>query len=254
MTPTLAAAIEDLVTANRILANEGVVDAFGHISVRHPDRPDRYLLARSRSPSVVDAEDIMEFDLDSHPIDQRGRIVYAERFIHGSLFKERPDVMSACHSHAYSVIPFSVTGTPVRPLWVLAGALGQNVPIWDIRDHFPDDPEIMVTNDDAGISLARALGRNGSAALMRGHGAVIATGSLKLTVIASIALMVNARMQLEASILTLGSGRPVTYLSEAEATKLTETVQMPRGLHRAWEHWALRAGRATNVNADQATS
>jgi ribulose-5-phosphate 4-epimerase/fuculose-1-phosphate aldolase len=246
-TPTLQAAIRDLVTANRILGEEGVVDAFGHISVRHPDRADRYLLARSRSPSNVEEDDIMEYDLDSNPIDQRGRIIYAERFIHGALFKERPDVMSVCHSHAHTVIPFTVTGTPIRPLWVLAGGLGPEVPIWDIRDDFPNDDEIMVTDNKSGLSLAKALGR-GSACMMRGHGAAIATKDLKFTVIASIALMLNAKMQLEASVLTMASGRPIKYLSDGEAKKLVDTMMMPRGLHRAWEYWAARAGRTTDVN------
>lgn len=246
-TPDLQAAIRDLVTANRILGAEGVVDAFGHISMRHPERADRYLLARSRSPSFVTEEDIMEYDLDSNPIDQRGRIIYAERFIHGALFKERADVLSVCHSHAHTVIPFTVTGTPIRPLWVLAAPIGTEVPVWDIRDDFPDDDEIMVTNNEAGISLAKALGRGGPC-MMRGHGAAIATKDLKLTVIASIALMLNAKMQLEASVLAMASGRPIKYLSDGEAGKLIDTMMMPRGLHRAWEYWAARAGRTTDVN------
>ena len=245
---TLKDAISDLVTANRILGNEGVVDAFGHVSVRHPDRADRYLLSRSRSPSLVTDEDIIEFDIDSNAIDQRGRIIYAERFIHGAIYRARPDVMSVCHSHAHSMIPFTVTDTPIRPLWVLAAPLGKEVPIWDIRDDFPNDDEVMVMHDAAGRSLAKGLGPR-TACLMRGHGGVIATSSVKMTVLASIALMQNAEMEMGARILNLSSGKnKINYLSDAEAAKLVTNMSIPRGLHRAWEYWAIRAGRATDSN------
>ena len=248
-TPAVKTAITDLVTANRILGHEGVVDAFGHISVRHPERADRYFLSRSRSPSMVTDEDILEFDLDSNPIDQRGRIIYAERFIHGAIYRDRPEVMSVCHSHAHSMIPFTVTDTPLRPLWVLAAPLGKEVPIWDIRDDFPDDDEVMVMHDPAGRALSKRLGR-GTACLMRGHGAVIASSDVKMTVLASIALMLNAEMEMGARVLNLSKGGgSVKYLSDAEASKLVQNMSMPRGLHRSWEYWAIRAGRATDVNA-----
>lgn len=244
MMNAVQAAIRDLVTANRILGHEGVVDAFGHISIRHPERPDRYFLARSRSPSLIEDADILEFDLDSNPLDQRGRIIYAERFIHGAIYRDRADVMSVCHSHAHSMIPFTVTDTPIRPLWVLAASLGGEVPIWDIRDDFPEDDEIMVMHDAAGSALSKRLGRR-TACLMRGHGAVVATFDVKMTVLASIALMQNAEMEMGARIL----GGKVRYLSEAESTKLLKNMSMPRGLHRAWEYWAIRAGRATDLNS-----
>ncbi|HEX2480589.1 MAG TPA: class II aldolase/adducin family protein, partial [Methylomirabilota bacterium] len=134
----LDAALDDLVIANRILANEGVIDAFGHISVRDPRRPDRYFLARSRSPELVERRDIMEFDLENRPIDPQGRTMYSERPIHGSIYRTRPDVTAVCHNHARSLIPFSITGTPIKPVWHVAGGIGPEVPTWDVRDEFGD--------------------------------------------------------------------------------------------------------------------
>ena len=130
---TLETALDDLVIANRILANEGVIDAFGHVSVRDPHRPDHYFLARSRSPELVERDDIMEFDLGNRPVDQRGRTMYSERPIHGSVYAARADVMAVCHNHARSLIPFGITGTPIRPVFHIAGSIGPEVPIWDVR-------------------------------------------------------------------------------------------------------------------------
>jgi ribulose-5-phosphate 4-epimerase/fuculose-1-phosphate aldolase len=180
MTDSASTAIRELVVANRILANEGVVDAFGHISVRHPDNTGRYLLACSRSPGLVTAEDIVAFDLDSNRLDDTDRAIYAERFIHGCIYKARPDVMSVCHSHAHAVVPFTVTNTPIEPIWVMSSGSGAGVPNWDIRDEFPNDGTMLVVNDATGRSLAKTLG-NGRVCLLRGHGAVIATGNLKAT-------------------------------------------------------------------------
>lgn len=245
---TLKNAIRDLVVANRILGNERVVDAFGHISIRHPERPDRYLLSRSRSPMLVTEDDIMEFDLDSNPIDRRGRTMYAERFIHGALYQARSDLMSVCHNHAHSLIPFSVTGNPIRPVGVPTASIGREVPIWDIRDDFPNDGEIMVTNNDVGRSLQKAVGK-GNACLMRGHGTVVATVDVKSTVLTSIALMVNAELLMGAHVLALATGRGnIKYLTDAEVEAQVATMRRPLGLHRAWEYFSLRAGMATDIN------
>jgi HCOMODA/2-hydroxy-3-carboxy-muconic semialdehyde decarboxylase len=237
----LEAALDDLVLANRILANEGVIDAFGHVSIRHPRRPDRYFLARSRSPELVERVDLMEFDLDSRPIDEQGRTMYSERPIHGSIYRARTDVMSVCHNHARSLIPFSVTGTPIRPVLHVAGGMGAETPIWDIKDEF-GDTDLLVTTAAVGDSLARKLGPH-RVCLMRGHGAVVAAHDLKATVFVSIYLMVNATLVREAR--ELGE---VTYLSDGEV-RLTEQMNFrARSQNRAWEYWARRAGFTTTVN------
>jgi HCOMODA/2-hydroxy-3-carboxy-muconic semialdehyde decarboxylase len=241
MADDLEAALGDLVIANRILANEGVIDAFGHVSLRHPARPDRYFLARSRSPELVERGDLMEFDLDNRPIDQRDRTMYSERPIHGSIYRMRPDVASVCHNHARSLVPFGVTGVPLRPIWHIAGSIGAEVPIWDVRAEF-GDTDLLVTTAALGDSLARTLGPH-RACLMRGHGAVVATHDLKATVFVSIYLMVNAALVKEAR--ELGQ---VTYLSEGEV-RLTEQMNFrARSQNRAWEYWARRAGFTTTVN------
>ena len=158
MNESVQAAIREFVMANRILGNEGVVDAFGHISIRHPENAGRYFLACSRSPGLVTEDDIVEFDLDSNRLDGTNRAIYAERFIHGCLYKARPDVMSVCHSHAHAVVPFTVTNTPIEPIWVMASGSGPNVPNWDIRDEFPNEGTMLVVNDATGQSLAKKLG------------------------------------------------------------------------------------------------
>ena len=237
----LDAVLDDLVIANRILANEGVIDAFGHISVRHPRRPDQYVLARSRSPELVERGDLMEFDLDNRPVDPQGRTMYSERPIHGSIYRARPDVTAVCHNHARSLIPFGITGTPIKPVLHVAGGMGAEVPIWDIRSEF-GDTDLLVTTAVIGDSLARTLGPH-RVCLMRGHGAVIATHDLKATVFVSIYLMVNAALIREAR--DLG---PITYLSEGEV-RLTEQMNFrARSQNRAWEYWARRAGFTTTVN------
>jgi HCOMODA/2-hydroxy-3-carboxy-muconic semialdehyde decarboxylase len=237
----LEAALDDLVIANRILANEGVIDVFGHISIRHPQRPDRYFLARSRSPELVERGDLMEFDLDSRPIDPQGRTMYSERPIHGSTYKARSDVISVCHNHARPLIPFSVTGAAIRPIWHVAGCIGAEVPVWDIRDEF-GETDLLVTTAAMGDSLARKLGPR-RACLMRGHGAVVAAHDLKAAVFVSIYLMINAALVKEAR--EMGE---VTYLSEGEI-RLTEAMNLrARSQNRAWEYWARRAGFATTVN------
>ena len=236
------AAIRELVVANRILAHEGVVDAFGHISIRHPENAGRYFLACSRSPGLVIEDDIVEFDLTSNRLDQTSRAIYAERFIHGCLYKARPDVMSVCHSHAHALVPFSVTNTPIEPIWVMASGGEAGVPNWDIRDEFPNEGTMLVINDATGQSLARKLGA-GRVCLMRGHGAVIATNGLKATVMVSIGLMCNAAMLIQAHTLSQGRGdAAVKHLSPAEIEATSKVLLGPLGLDRAWEYWRMRAG------------
>lgn len=242
MSDLVETAICDLVVANRILGNEGVVDAFGHISVRHPANAQRYFLARSRSPGLVTVDDIVEFDLDSNRLDNTERAIYAERFIHGCIYKARPDVMSVCHSHAHAVVPFTVTNVPIEPIWVMASGSGAGVPNWDIRDEFPNEGTMLVVNDAIGRSLAKTLG-NGRACLLRGHGAVIATSNLKATVMVSIGLMYNAAMLIQAHVLAQGRGdAAVKHLSPDEIEATSKILLGPLGVERAWEYWRVRAG------------
>ena len=233
---TLSAQLEDLVTANRILAREEVVDAFGHVSIRHPERPGHYLLSQSRAPELVDTADLMEYTLEGEPLNQKGRPMYSERPIHGGIYEARPDVQAVVHNHSPAVLPFSVTAAPLRPMFHLAAIIGDRLPVWDIRDNF-SDTSLLVTTMEQGRDLAACLGR-GRAALMRGHGCVVTGSTLKEAVMAAVYLQVNARLLL--SSLPLGE---VTYLSPGEIQLMSQSQVRPSSLGRAWEYWAARAGR-----------
>jgi ribulose-5-phosphate 4-epimerase/fuculose-1-phosphate aldolase len=224
----------ELVTANHILAHERVVDGYGHVSARHPNRPDRFFMSCSRSPALVSIDDIMEFDLDCNPIDQSGRAIYAERPIHGAIYKVRQEINSVVHNHAHEVLPYTVTGVKLRPMTHVAGRIGSNIPVWDIADNF-GETDLLVRTMDQGADLARCLGPN-SAVLMRGHGATIAAASLKEAVLISVYLMVNAKLQAEA--MRFGE---VKYLSPEEVRKTGDTSVSPLSLDRVWEYWAVRS-------------
>ena len=227
--------LEELVTANRILAREGVVDAFGHASVRHPDMPDRYLLSRARAPECIDVDDLMEFALDGTPIDARGRKPYAERFIHGAVYEARADVRAVVHHHSPSVIPFGITGTALRPVMHMCASMGAHVPIWDSREHF-GDTNLLVTHVQMARDLAAALGDR-PVALMRGHGCVVAGSSLREVVFNSVYLELNAELQWKAA--SLGE---ITFLSDGEIAAVLRT-RSSFTFERAWERWCMRAGR-----------
>jgi HCOMODA/2-hydroxy-3-carboxy-muconic semialdehyde decarboxylase len=231
----LLTAMQELVVANRILASEGICDAFGHASIRHPDNPDRYVMARSRSPGVITIEDLMEYTLDGDPIDQRGRAMYAERHIHGGVYETRPDAKAVIHNHSHAVIPFGVTGVPLRPVLHMGAAAGANLPVWDIRDRF-GDTTLLVTNMEQGRDLARRLG-DGRVALMRGHGCVVAARNIKEAVMIAVYLETNARLQLQC--LQLGEPK---YLSDGEVALGREQYVAELAISRAWEYWAIRAG------------
>jgi HCOMODA/2-hydroxy-3-carboxy-muconic semialdehyde decarboxylase len=234
---SLDRAIRDLVVANRILAHEGVCDAYGHVSIRHPERPDRFLLSRSRSPELVEAGDIMQFHFDGSPVDD-DRPPYLERFIHGAVYEARPDVMAVVHSHAEGVLPFSISTTPLRPVIHAASDCGAHIPVWDIRDHF-GDTNLLVVNPDQGRDLAQALGPN-NVALMRGHGFVAAAHSLVHVLRMSVALPRNARVMLDA--MRLGDIKP---LSDGEIALKNATMRGDSpAVMRAWEYWARRCGCA----------
>lgn len=230
-----AHALAELVTANRILAREGIVDAFGHVSIRHPRQADRYCLSRARAPECIEAADIMEFAIDGTPIDPRGRKPYAERFIHGAIYEVRPEVRAVVHTHSPGIIPFGVTGVPLRPVMHMCASMGTEVPIWDSRDRF-GDTNLLVTNVAMARDLASELGVR-PVALMRGHGAVVAGGSLREVVFNAIYLELNAQLQQRAA--ALGE---ITFLSDGEVRAILAT-RSSFTFERAWEYWCQRAGQ-----------
>jgi ribulose-5-phosphate 4-epimerase/fuculose-1-phosphate aldolase len=223
----------ELALANRILANENVFDAFGHVSVRHPEDPDRYLLARSRAPQLVEPDDILEFTLDSKPVSPPSVQLYSERVIHGEIFKARPDVIAVCHHHAPAVMPFCIAGEELVPVFHLGAAVGAKVPFWDSRDEF-GDTNLLVVKPEEGASLARALGPH-SMVLMRHHGATVVGASLRQLVFRSIYSCRNAEFQMAAKTL-----KTVSTLTRGEAELAGALNQLPNASTRAWEYWVMR--------------
>jgi HCOMODA/2-hydroxy-3-carboxy-muconic semialdehyde decarboxylase len=227
--------IEELVTANRILANENIVDSFGHISVRHPERKDRYLLSRARAPERIGAADIMEFTLEGDPVDAKDRRPYLERFIHGAIYEARPDVVSVVHNHSPSAIPFGITGKKMKPLLHMCASIGHEVPLWDSHDKF-GNTALLVSDMKMGRDLAKRVAK-GRTALMRGHGAVVAGFSIRHAVYVSIYLELNAKLQMQA--MQMGK---IKFLYKGEVDAVIARTG-PYGINRAWENWCRRAGR-----------
>jgi ribulose-5-phosphate 4-epimerase/fuculose-1-phosphate aldolase len=226
--------IEDLVAANRILAQEGVLDAYGHVSMRHPGNPNRYLLSRSLAPILVSAGDIMEYDLDSNPIDAQGRRSVVERFIHGEIYKARPDVKAVVHSHSPAVVPFGITQAPMRPVIHVASFLWVGVPVWDSRAvPDPASATMLVRNAALGRSLAATLGDK-PVALMRGHGNVVAGPDVQTAVRYAIYTELNARLQAAA----IAIGGPINYITAEEGAARDK---VDRDAARAWELWKRKA-------------
>jgi HCOMODA/2-hydroxy-3-carboxy-muconic semialdehyde decarboxylase len=230
-------AIRDVVIANRILANEGVVDAYGHVSIRHPLDPRRYLLSRSRAPELVEPGDILEFDLAGNAVGLDTRAPYLERFIHGAVYEARPEIHAVVHAHAEAVLPFTISPTPLRPVMHMASFIGPRIPVWDIRDRF-GDTNLLVVNMAQGRDLARGLGAD-RVVLMRGHGFVAAGRSLPEAIRMAVYMPVNARVLLEA--LRLGEVKALSP-GEVEAHASMKPEDPP--MRRAWEYWAARAGCA----------
>ena len=226
--------IEDLVAAYRILAEHGVIDAYGHVSVRSAGDPKRYLLSRSIAPELVTHDDILEYDLESNPINPRGRESVRERFIHGEIYKARPDVNAVVHNHSPSVVPFSVTTIPMRPLFHMAAFVGEGVPNFEIRD-VEKGTDLLVKTPYLGQALAKSLGKS-PAALMRGHGSVTVGESLPRAVGRSIYLEMSARMQLQAIAIAGPEGK-ITYLDNSEIR-----ASVPgQDYARAWPMWRAKA-------------
>jgi HCOMODA/2-hydroxy-3-carboxy-muconic semialdehyde decarboxylase len=228
--------LADLVIANRILSHENVVDAYGHISVRHPQNPARYLLARSLAPEMVVQADIMEFELDGTPVGGDTRQPYLERFIHGAVYEARPEAVAVVHAHAEDVLPFGITTAPLRPVIHSGSFMGEQVPVWDIRDRF-GDTNLLVTSMAQGRDLATRLAGN-NVALMRGHGFVAAARSIIEAVRMSVYVPRNARVQMAA--MQLGAVKPLSR-GEIEARNAGYKPHSPE-TRRAWEYWAIRAG------------
>ena len=223
----------DLAAAYRLVANEGILDAFGHISLRHPDNPNRYFLSRSRAPGLVQADDILEYDLDSNPIVPPVTRPYSERVIHGEIFKARPDVNAVCHHHAPAIMPFAIAGVPLVPVFHLGAAMGRAAPFWDSRDEF-GDTNLLVVKPEEGASLARALGKH-NIVVMRRHGATVVGGELRELVFRTLYSAKNAEHQLAAHV--LGNVSPLT---DGEADMAGQLNLAPGPLARAYEFWVRR--------------
>lgn len=223
----------DTALGNRILAHEGVLDAFGHVSMRHPTDPNRYFLSRSRAPELVEPGDILEYDLDSNPVKKTDQRLYAERVIHGEIYKARPDVMAVVHHHAPAVMPFCISGEELRPVMHLGAVIGHKVPMWDQYDEF-GDTNLLLVKPEEGASLARALG-SAPLVLMKGHGATVVGSSIQELVFRAIYSCRNAEYQYMAKM--LGNVSP---LRPGEVEKSSQINAMPTATFRTWEYWTVR--------------
>jgi len=235
----VASATRELVDANHILFDQGVVDGFGHVSLRHPVRSNHFLLARSMAPALVTAKDVLEFDSEGAPVEAGGPAVYLERFIHSEIYRTRPDVVAVVHSHSPAVVPFSVvSGTRLRPVCHMCGFLGAATPVFEIRDVAGPGSDLLIRDSRLGAALAQSLGQ-GAAVLMRGHGSTVVGTTLRQAVFRAVYTEVGARLQSEA--MRLG---PVTYLTEEEAVATATTNDAQ--IDRTWLLW-LKAARSRSM-------
>jgi len=234
----MKALIGDLVTANHILYHQGVLDGFGHVSVRDPRNKNRFLMSRALAPGLVSASDILEFDLDGKPIDQRGRPIYQERFIHGEIYKARPDVNAVVHSHSPTVIPFSVTQTPLQPIAHTSYFLYKGAPVYEIRKA-GGVTNMLVTNNALGKALADTLS-DSVVVLLRGHGNAVVGPNLGVAVGRAIYTEVNAKLQIQAVQL----GGPINFISREEGEKIDAgrvEVRPGQAEDRTWAMWKAEA-------------
>jgi ribulose-5-phosphate 4-epimerase/fuculose-1-phosphate aldolase len=225
-------AFEDLAAASRILADQGVFDAAGHVSMRHPGRAERFLMSRSLAPALVTADDILEFTLDCEACDARGRTAFIERYLHGGIYRNRPDVMAVAHGHSPSVVPFGLVATPMRATYHNAAFLAAGVPVFDIRTRF-GMTDIVINSAERGAAVAEALGDR-SVVLLRAHGFVAVGPSLQAAVFRAVFTEINARVQLQAAIL----GGPIAALDEEEGRK-ADAINLAT-VGRSWELWKSR--------------
>jgi HCOMODA/2-hydroxy-3-carboxy-muconic semialdehyde decarboxylase len=243
---SLTEARRELALANRIVANEGIIDAFGHVSMRHPDNPKRYFLSRSRAPELVTPEDLIEYDLDSQPVREPGVSQYSERVIHGEIYKARPDVMAVCHHHAPAFMPLLATGTDYVPMFHLGAVGGIKPPFWDQQDEF-GDTNMLVVKPEEGASLARALGQHGIV-LMKRHGVTAVGSSVGDCVFRSIYSARNAEYQVRAMV--IGT---VDSLTKGETELCGRISTQTTGLVRAWEYWSMRVAKAGGLPSGTAS-
>jgi len=240
---SLLEARRELSLANMIVANEGVIDAFGHVSMRHPDNPARYLLSRSRAPELVAPDDFIEYDIESQPIRDPGVGQYSERVIHGEIYKARPDVNSVCHHHCPAFMPLLATGTDYMPIFHLGAVGGIRPPFWDQRDEF-GDTNMLVIKPEEGASLARALGKHWMVLMMR-HGVTVAGTSVRDCVFRSVYSARNAEYQVRA--MTVGSN--IAALSPGETRLAGQISAKTTGLTRSWEYWSMRVASKNGGSA-----
>ncbi len=241
MPNNLLEARRELALANRIVANEGIIDAFGHVSMRHPDNPNRYLLSRSRAPELVTPEDFIEYDINSQPLRDPGVGQYSERVIHGEIYKARPEVNSVCHHHCPAFMPLLANGIDYVPVFHLGAVGGIRPPFWDQHDEF-GDTNMLVVKPEEGASLARALGKHWIVLMMR-HGVTVAGTSVKDCVFRCVFSARNAEYQVRA--LSLGSN--IFSLSRGEANLAGSISSKTTGLTRSWEYWSMRVANKTGV-------
>lgn len=227
----------DVALGNRILANEGILDAFGHVSIRNPNNPNHYFLSRSRAPELVEPGDVLEYDLDSNPVKPTKERLYAERVIHGEIYKARPDVTAVVHHHAPAVMPFAIAGVELQAVMHLGAVIGPKVPFWDQYDEF-GDTNLLLVKPEEGASLARALGQ-APLVLMKGHGATVVGSNVQELVFRTIYSCRNAEYQFLAKM--LGN---VSTLRPGEVQKSQEIYAMPTSSFRAWEYWSRRLEKA----------
>lgn len=244
----LVEARRELALANRIVANEGVIDAFGHVSMRHPDNPNRYFLSRSRAPELVSADDFIEYDLDSRPVREPSNTQYSERVIHGEIYKARPEVNSVCHHHCPAFMPLLAIGADYVPIFHLGAVGGIKPPFWDQHDEF-GDTNMLVIKPEEGASLARALGRHWMV-LMKRHGVTVAGTSVKDCVFRTVYSARNAEYQVRA--MTIGD--KVASLSPGETELAGSISAKTTGLTRSWEYWAMRVVKAGGTGAGETKS
>jgi HCOMODA/2-hydroxy-3-carboxy-muconic semialdehyde decarboxylase len=233
MTALLDELLQNLAVANRILVQEGVLDGFGHISVRHPKQEDRFFIARSMAPALVTVDDLLQVDLEGVVHDERGRRTYVERFIHSAIYAARPDVRSIVHSHSPSIIPFGVTGARLRPICHMSGFLGAHTPIYEIRHSAGESTDLLISSQALGVSLAQTLGQ-AHVALMRGHGSVTVGHSIEQAVFRAIYTEKSAHLQMQA--MHLGE---INFLTEGEAQ--ATSAMNDTHLQRPWEMWKRQA-------------
>ena len=225
----VTAVLEDIAAANRILAHQGVLDAYGHVSARHPLDAGRFFLSRSLAPQLVTPSDLMEFDLDSNALNGDERNPYLERFIHGQIYRARPDVMAIVHSHSPAVIPFACSSIRLRPIYHMGAFIRSGASVFDIKKKF-GSTDMLVRNNEHGAALAAELGQS-SVALMRGHGFVAVGDGIPIAVYRAVYTQSNAALQQNAMAL----GGKVTYLDPEEAAKAEHVNNVTVG--RPWELW-----------------